>query len=168
MSVGFVVLLVLTHKSEYATVMKVLSVSLWLLFLLNIGAYLFGNMAIPVVIILFLTAAILSVVSKDSFVVSRKRKKGQFKKRESSPLKTPPSKHKEGNVLEEGITLKTVAALAESEDFADHETSVDIENTPPPSESEHCKPLNQTHNKLLLLHKHTMEMLKPHLMVLKL
>ena len=36
--------------------MKLLSISLWLLFLLYIGAYLFGNMAIPLVLIIFVAA----------------------------------------------------------------------------------------------------------------
>lgn len=60
LAIGFIILLVLTVRgSDYFTPMKLLSASLWFLLMFNFGALLIGSVALPLIIGVFLLAALI-------------------------------------------------------------------------------------------------------------
>lgn len=126
LAVGFVVLLLLSRRSEYTTALKILSVSLWFLTSLNVTAYLLGSALVPAMVALFMSAAVLSFYQKvkDIFTIGKlKMRKGRSGE-EVRGEETVRGMEPEGSVLERGITQKTAESV--SEDLGDN-TSIDIE-----------------------------------------
>ena len=60
LAIGFIILLVLTVRgSDYFALMKLLSAGLWFLLMFNFGALLIGSVALPLIIGVFLLAALI-------------------------------------------------------------------------------------------------------------
>ena len=94
--VGFLILLLMSNSS-HKTALKVLSVCLWFIALLNIGTYLFGSIAIPTVCALFVASVIASCF---------KMAKNEHDKKNSD------KDHLEEGLLEKGLSLENLQKLS--------------------------------------------------------
>ncbi len=93
---GFLLLLLMSNSS-HKTALKVLSVCLWFIALLNIGTYLFGSLAIPAVCALFVASIIASCFK----MAKNERNK-----------KTSDKVHFEEALLEKGLSLENLRQLS--------------------------------------------------------
>ncbi len=93
---GFLLLLLMSNSS-HKTALKVLSVCLWFIALLNIGTYLFGSLAIPAVCALFVASIIASCFEMA---------KNERNKKKSDKV------HFEETLLEKGLSLENLRLLS--------------------------------------------------------
>ena len=124
--VGFIVLLLLSRRSEYTTALKILSTSLWFLTFLNITAYLLGSALVPAMVALFVSAAVLSFYQKvkDIFTIGKPRRM-QLRKAKGGEESIDEEKvSEEDSLLERGITRKVAESVGD--DLVGN-TSIDIE-----------------------------------------
>ena len=119
LAVGFVVLLLLSRRSEYPTVVKILSVSLWFLTTLSVITYIFGSAGVAVVIALFVSASALnfywrikSIVIVQRSTWARHAKKDRHVE-EMKGSDRVSEMEEEGSILEKGITLETAESFSE-------------------------------------------------------
>ena len=107
-------LIFFSRRSQHTATMKIVSLILWFLVILNVAMYLVGRVALPAVTVLFVTGAIT----------------GQFWKAKSKTVAFEREVEEgeqagERNILEKGITLKTARSV--SVDRSEVSTSIDIE-----------------------------------------
>ena len=119
LAIGFAVLLLLSRRTEYPTVVKILSVSLWFLTTLSVVTYVFGSAGVPVVIALFVSASALNfywrvkstVAVQRSLWAKHKEKDRRVGERKGSDRFS--EMEEEGSILEKGITLETAESFSE-------------------------------------------------------
>ena len=119
LAIGFAVLLLLSRRTEYPTVVKILSVSLWFLTTLSVITYIFGIAGAPVVIALFVSASALNfywrvkstVAVRRSLWAKHKAKDRRVGERKGSDRVS--EMEEEGSILEKGITLETAESFSE-------------------------------------------------------
>lgn len=119
LAIGFAVLLLLSRRTEYPTVVKILSVSLWFLTTLSVITYVFGIAGVPVVIALFVSASALNfywrvkstVAVRRSLWAKHKGKDRRVGERKGSDRVS--EMEEEGSILEKGITLETAESFSE-------------------------------------------------------
>ena len=119
LAIGFAVLLLLSRRTEYPTVVKILSVSLWFLTTLSVVTYVFGIAGVPVVIALFVSASALNfywrvkstVTVRRSLWAKHKEKGRSVRERKGSD--GVGEMEEEGSILEKGITLETAESFSE-------------------------------------------------------
>ena len=120
LAVGFAVLLLLSRRSEYPTVVKILSVSLWFLTTLSVITYGFGSAGVPVVIALFVSASALNFYWRVKSIVTIRRStwtRHTKKDRHVEEMKGSDGvseMEEEGSILEKGITLETAESFSEN------------------------------------------------------
>ena len=116
---GFLLLLILTSQySGYRTSLKSLSICLWFLTLLNVGVYLCGGIAVPMVVILFVGSIVTSLVWTTREDVAKRRKKG---------VATLGARRTDSeNVIEEGLLEKGLS-LDNLKRMQSEETSSELE-----------------------------------------
>lgn len=119
LAIGFAVLLLLSRRTEYPTVVKILSVSLWFLTTLSVITYVFGIAGVPVVIALFVSASALNfywrvkstVAVRRSLWAKHKEKDRRVGERKGSDR--VGEMEEEGSILEKGITLEAAESFSE-------------------------------------------------------
>ena len=120
LAVGFAVLLLLSRRSEYPTVIKILSVSLWFLTTLSVVTYVFGSAGVPVVIALFVFASALNFYWRVKSIVTVQRSTwARYVKKDRHVEEMKGSDgvseiEEEGSILEKGITLETAESFSEN------------------------------------------------------
>ena len=120
LAVGFAVLLLLSRRSEYPTVVKILSVSLWFLTTLSVVTYVFGSAGVPVVIALFVSASALNFYWRVKSIVTVQRSTwARYAKKDRHVEEMKGSDgvseiEEEGSILEKGITLETAESFSEN------------------------------------------------------
>ena len=108
---GFLLLLILTSQySGYRTALKSLSVCLWFLALLNVGVYLCGAIAVPVVVILFAGSIVTSLVWTAKEDIAKRRKK-----RMTIVQRTDSEIVAEEGLLEKGLSLDNLKRMQSEE-----------------------------------------------------
>lgn len=119
LAIGFAVLLLLSRRTEYPTVVKILSVSMWFLTTLSVITCVFGIAGVPVVIALFVSASALNfywrvkstVAVRRSLWAKHKAKDRRVGERKGSDRVS--EMEEEGSILEKGITLETAESFSE-------------------------------------------------------
>ena len=119
LAIGFAVLLLLSRRTEYPTVVKILSVSMWFLTTLSVITCVFGIAGVPVVIALFVSASALNfywrvkstVAVRRSLWAKHKEKDRRVGERKGSDR--VGEMEEEGSILEKGITLEAAESFSE-------------------------------------------------------
>ena len=117
MAIGFVILLVLTVRgSDYFAPVKILSISLWFLLMVNLGTRLLGSVSLPLFIGTFSVAALVGLFCS-SF-----KKQSQLEDSELKDSWIESGVEPTDSVLEKGLTLNTALRTVLSLNFEDTDT----------------------------------------------
>lgn len=111
--------------------LKCLSMCLWFLAFLNVGVYLCGSIAVPMVLALFSCSVVISVVNKSQEQLFRKRKNGY------SSLRIASDKD---SLLEKGISLNTITDMLNSDYLALDSDETQVQNST--DETDNTQPLD--------------------------
>ncbi len=114
---GFLLLLFLTRgkkESRLSLALKILSSLIWFLLVLNLAAVILGSLAPPLVVLLFVSAAILSVTGK---------KEKKLKKRGKSETDPEGSGGDDNNIEDPYSKLTALSSISASSLFEDADTA---------------------------------------------
>ena len=136
LAIGFIILLILTVRgSDYFAPIKILSAGLWFLLMFNLGTFLIGSVALPLIVGIFSLATLIG-----KFCTSFKAHKlfeddddSEESKMENGGEAPANNGSDDSGVLERGITLNTLRSMLsfdyDETDSAgqDQETQQDME-----------------------------------------